>query len=895
MRFSDVTPERWKRIREISSLLLDEPSDPEAVLDRECGGDAELREAVLHLARSYSDSGDLLGCRPLDIGTAGEPEAPALERIGPYRVLREIGRGGMGAVYLARRDDGAYDKQVAIKVLPFGGREQQRLFQRERQILAVLEHPNITRLLDGGTAAGGTPYLVMEYVDGVPLTSYLAERPVNEMLHLFLDVCGAIQYAHQNLVIHCDLKPSNILVDARGTVKVLDFGIAKLIAASGAHTALTFAAMTPAYASPEQRSGHPVNTLSDVYSLGLILYHALAGRMPFDGPGGEAAVIPPPSRWKAELRGDLDSIVMKAVESEPRRRYASVEQFARDIRRYLECKPVEARQGTWWYRTLRYAQRRRWGVATAAAFTIVMTMGAAGTLSQKAKAERRFAEVRKLAQSVVFQYQADLGNLQGSTALRARMAADAVRYLDRIFAEAGPDENLERETALAYRKVGEVQGYGRFANLGDITGATASLDKSTALFESLLSRHPADRDLRTELATTLERKANVLSLSGRNTPAKQAAEQAIRLLAAVAPADAAGEMSAAWRELSNIEERIGRNQAAIEAARRAVEWSAAGPVAREGSAWAYERLAQAIASGVGPNREALEMANRALALYGDHGEACAGEPACRAGYLMALVQLGTIHSYAGNNHEVLRLFGERETEIRELVRRDPNDRSLLRQLRSAQHLQGHTYQDMGRIPEALSKFRESMGTAAEIARTDPGHPEAPCQVVLARSKYAEVLVERTDRVAEAESELKAALRAADAAASDSLVCLDYRKVAVINLARVAERKGDWAQGMEWRRETVRTATRYASKTPGEPLGLVIDAGANYELGLGGLEASRHGDRERRLREARAALQRALEVYRRLHEMGDPLLNQYSGWPERSAALLAKVDKELGGR
>ncbi|MBS1872378.1 MAG: serine/threonine protein kinase [Acidobacteria bacterium] len=891
MRFDGLTPDRWKRIRAVTSLVLDDPSNREAVLDRECQDDAELREAVLHLARSYSETGDLFGCQPMQIAAAAEAGFATADRIGPYRILRELGRGGMGAVYLATRDDGAYSKQVAVKVLPYGGRDQQRLFLRERQILAVLEHPNLTRLLDGGTAEGGTPYLVMDYVDGIPIADYAAGRPKQEVLRLFLQACEAIRYAHQNLVVHCDLKPANILVDGAGVVKVLDFGIARLMEASGVHTMLTSAAMTPAYASPEQRAGRPVNTLSDVYSLGLVLYHLLAGRLPFD-EANEPGELVAPSRWRRDLRGDLDSIVMKATETEPARRYVSVEQFARDIQRHLDSKPVSARQGEWWYRGVRYVQRRRWRVAAVAAFAVVMGLGAAGTLSERAKAERRFNEVRRLAQSVVFQYQDDLSVLAGSTALRARMATDAVRYLDRIATDSGEDEELALETALAYRKVGEVQGYGRVASLGDLTGAEQSLAKSAAILERLSERHPGDSRMTLEWATSLERRANVLSLEGRNAHAKENAERARGLLGKAETAGAARELASVWRELSIIEERRGLNLQAIEAARQAVDWARRAAVPREETAWAYERMATAIAAGIGPNAEAFAAANAALGLYGNHGAACAGDPPCSVGYLTAVVQLATIHGFAGQDAEVLRMFREREADIRELVRRDPNDRSLLRQLRAAQHLQGQAAQSLDQIPEALAKFRETIETAQEIERADPSHPDSHCHVVLARAKYAEVLVMTTNRIDEAESQLRAALQLADSSESDSLTCLDYRKVTVINLARTAERRGDWAAGMEWRRETVRNAMRYAAKSPGEPLGLVIEAGANYELGLGGLEASRHGDRLARLKEARQALLRALEVYRRLHEMGDPLRNQYPGWPQRTSALLATVERAL---
>lgn len=883
MRLDRLTPERWQQIRAIASMALDAaPEDREAILDAKCEGDRGLRAAVLQVLRDFSGTDDLFGCPPpLRAGAGWRPD----DRIGAYRIVRELGHGGMGCVYLAERDDGAFRLQVAIKLIPrHGGR---RLFQREREILARLDHPGIARLLDGGTAEDGSPYLVMEYVDGVPLTDFARDLPIDQKLGLALQVCDSIRYAHQNLVIHRDLKPTNILVTAAGRPKVLDFGVSKLIEeGDGGESAVTHAIMTPAWASPEQRSGAPVTTLTDVYALGLILYRVLTGVMP--APGG---AVPLPSRTVPALKGDLDSILLKALEPEPARRYQSVEQLAGDIGRYLTGEPVEARQGTWWYRTRKLVRRRKVQVAGGTALLLAVTLGGAGTLIQKRRAERRFQDVESLAKAVMFDYQDDLERLPGATAIRARIARDAVQYLDRISEETGASEDLRRRTALAYRKVGEVQGYGRVANLGDVTGAVGNLSKSEAILGVLAGRHPADPGLRLDLAITQERLANTLSLSGRNTMALAAAERSIATLDGLTSADAWRERAAAWREYSTVAGRQGQGKRAIEAARRAVDClSRIGPGHREDRAWAYERLAQALASGERLNEEALAAGRSALDLYGQNGEDCgARDLACRTAWLAALEQFARLYVYAGRLPEAVAISARIEREAAELAARDPNDRLVLRALHSAQHAQGHSYQSLGRTADSLRKFEQAVETAGRIAGSDPQNIEGTCLIIHSRAKLGEMLVQRTGRVADAEAQLREAMRLSSQIRSDSLSCLDFRKIAVINLARVAEKKGDWRAGREWRQETVRTARRVAAQMPGEPLGMIIEAGANFELALGDLEAAAHGDRASCLLEAREALGRALQIYGSLEAMGNPLQYQYNGWPERARAMLKKVE------
>ena len=452
---------RWQRIEDIFHEASELPRDErEAFLDRSCAGDADLRGEVASLLESIDAAGafmtDPVATQGMEL-LAESCHDPFVGRvIGPYRLLRQIGEGGMGAVYLAERADDQFQKRVAIKLMRIGAADPFLLnrFHTERQILASLEHPNIARLLDGGTLPDGSPFIVMEFIEGLPIEEYCDEHrlPVVRRLELFLDVCSAVQYAHQHLVIHRDIKDSNILVTADGVPKLLDFGIAKLLEAQPPAVAeqsqtSTRMLLTPDYASPEQARGEAMTTRSDVYSLGVLLYRLLTGRRPYELGGlnpAEAmiaigvvepakpstAVIRPrgsapdldsadPSPEEAavarqssseglrrHLRGDLDNVVLMALRKEARLRYASVEQFAADIRRHLEGHPVVARPGTVAYRTAKFVSRHRTAVVAAGLVLLAVAAGILSTIRQADIAaeerDRARIEARKAEQVTAF-------------------------------------------------------------------------------------------------------------------------------------------------------------------------------------------------------------------------------------------------------------------------------------------------------------------------------------------------------------------------------------------------------------------------------------------------------------------------------------------------------------
>ncbi len=417
--------ERWQRVSAIFDEAVDVAQDMRAaLLDRLCGGDVNLRGDVEMLLDADAAATDFDRGIAVARGTVAADWAEnddiesvrAGDRIGPWRLVAEIGRGGMGVVWLAARADGQFEQRAALKLIKRGMDSEAVLarFLRERQILARLEHPHIARLLDGGIAADGRPYFAMECVAGEPLLRYCAERglKLEERISLFLDICAAVQFAHRQLVVHRDLKPSNVLIGADGSAKLLDFGIAKLLGDEVGSATQTSEVkdrpLTPAYASPEQLTGAPISTATDVYALGAILYELLTGQRPHDlsdaptsdeirrllettaptAPSKRATVDAPVAARR--LRGDLDTIVLTALKREPERRYATVDALAADLRRYLDGRPIAARPDSGIYRTRKFVARHRIGVA-AGVLTVAGLLAATAVSWQQLQLARREA------------------------------------------------------------------------------------------------------------------------------------------------------------------------------------------------------------------------------------------------------------------------------------------------------------------------------------------------------------------------------------------------------------------------------------------------------------------------------------------------------------------------
>ena len=544
-------------------------ADRFAYVENECIGRPELQAEVLELLDSasvriiesviHAAAGSLAHHEP-----SAEPFATG-QQIGAYVIMESLGRGGMGQVFRAMRSDDEFQHEVAIKVLrpeAAQGAELKSRFLSERRILASLEHPYIARLIDGG-ADRGQPYLVMEYArGGLPLDQYIKDRKLTteEKLRLFLKICEAVQHAHQRLVVHRDLKPSNILVLPDGTPKLLDFGIAKLLDSDdnlrtqAPLTATGWMMLTPDYASPEQVAGEPITVASDVYSLGVVLYEAVTGDRPYRIKSYTpveihqavcSAAVPAPSsvvthasRLYRQLAGDVDNIVLMAMRKEPERRYRSVEQFASDIQAHLNGLPVSARRDTFGYRSSKFIRRNKLVLAALTVAILALAIGFGVALwqasiarQQASNAETRFRQVRQLTNRFLFEFDEKIRNLEGSTPAREALVKTANEYLASLAKDAGEDRELQRELAIAYRMLGEVQGGPRTASMGRSDDALQSYRKSVELsrrlFESGL-RDPAMLEQTIEAERMLGLLENRLLPDGAAAYARRLTE-AIRL------------------------------------------------------------------------------------------------------------------------------------------------------------------------------------------------------------------------------------------------------------------------------------------------------------------------------------------------------------------------------
>ena len=536
---------RAVRIAELMKSALErDPGEWPSFLDEACGADAELRVEVESLLQFEQSGSGFMRQPAVELAAhllVNRRELKPEETVGEYQIISLIGKGGMGDVYLAL--DLQLRRKVALKIIRDGVDigDIHRRFIREEQILASLNHPNIARLYGAAVSQNGVPYLVMEYVEGECLDDYCNRRSLttNQRLNIFRKICAAVTYAHQHLVIHRDLKPANIRVTTDGEPMLLDFGIARLLDAetsrTSGHTVNVEKLMTPDYASPEQLRGGIMTTASDVYSLGVVLYELLTGRRPYrsnsrnpdeiakavlneeaEGPGTAVRGI-------ASLGGDLDNIVLMAMRKEPERRYASAGQFSADIGRYLEGLPVIARKDTWSYRSAKFVRRHRVGMSAAAIVILTFLGGivsttweAQRTKAQKIRAEKRFNDVRHLANSFLFEIDPQIQNLQGATAARQTLVKRGLEYLDSLALESGNDRSLQHELAKAYWRVGSIQGKPSLPNLGDTAGAIASYRKAQAIFESLLMDKPTDRAVQRDLAFTYQYLGHVLGEKTRD-------------------------------------------------------------------------------------------------------------------------------------------------------------------------------------------------------------------------------------------------------------------------------------------------------------------------------------------------------------------------------------------
>ncbi len=738
---------RWERVQQIFEVAADLPESARAArLSELCGDDAELRKEVESLL-SF-DTGTAPFQRAVE-ETAASLDGPELTHAGPYRLVREIGRGGMGAVYLAVRDDDEFQREVAVKLVK-RGMDTDAIVQRfrtERQILALLEHPRIARLYDGGSTRDGRPFLVMEYVPGEPIGAYCQQRslPLQDRLQLFRQVCEGVEHAHRRLVIHRDLKPSNILV-ADGQVKLLDFGIAKLLDADAQHTmAMTGVRMlTPEYASPEQVRGDPVTTATDIYALGAVLFELLTG-MPAHPLqtgsmeelervvcGGVAPV--------AGAGDELDHIVQMAMRLEPERRYASVAHLSDDVARYLDHRPVLARPDSVSYRAAKFVRRHRGGVAAAALVLVSLVGGILGTAWQAhranenaRRAEERFNQVRRLANVFLFDVEAKISTLPGATEARELLTRTATEYLDSLVKEASGDTGLQLELANAYLRVGDVQGNSGQPNLGRPKDAVVSYAKGAALMEQLR----ANGDAPPESLLLLARLESALSgASARTSQSIQSAEHRQRALELVReyrrarPNDDAAialEVESLAQLSADLTHRGDYQRALqyIEQAHPLLQLRSPGKESKGLRALLYYRKANTFAV-MGRLEDAVEQMRTSVGLREQLGREYPMDARLQAQLLRAYNELGGMlgdpdENNLGRYGEAITFFEKANGIAEAQYRNDPNSSFAPTNLGYGLTGIGRIYCELGKPREALPYFDRAIQIKERVAARDPGN------------------------------------------------------------------------------------------------------------------------------------------------------------------------------
>jgi serine/threonine protein kinase len=780
-------PDNWEKVQEVFFAAADLPSaEQRRFLDGACRDNPDLRrdvDSLLVADRSHSHDIDRAVEAAAQQITGADPVIGA--RFGPWRVIREIGRGGMGVVYLAIRDDAQFHKQAAIKLIRAGMDTAELLlrFRHERQILASLDHPYIARLIDGGTTPEGRPFLVMDHVEGLRIDNWCRERGlgVEDRCLLFLKVCEAVSYAHRSLVVHRDLKPGNILIAADGAPKLLDFGVAKLLASDrDPGLTATKPALTPDYASPEQILGQPITTATDIYSLGAILYKLLSGAKPHrldsatpaevervvcqtEIPRPSAAVdprLPNAARLGRRLAGDLDNIVMMALRKEPARRYASVDQFADDIRRHLDGRPVRARQNSVAYRTRKFLRRRRFEIAGAAIVAASLVAGMVMSLSQErqaetarqaaesqrkvavaqravaereragaeaarvseaaqhriadeqrdralhesARAEQALTELLDLADRTLFEIHDAIAALPGAVEARQRVVRTTLEYLHGLEKTHGLDDRMRLLLSSAYLKIGAAQGDPMGPSLQDSEGAMRSYRKAEAMLAPLYGRRSDDPAV---MLRWLQIERGLADLIGRNGHPREAARAFVALLPAA--------------------HRLGQLRPSnLDSARQEADTLAS-------LSWALRHSSDF--------RGALTRADQAIALWSDLVGRFPADPDAKA-------QLGSAYASAaasidGDLALAARYF-ERSIRMREeILQARPDDLALRRDLivtyGNYSAVLGMPWQNnLGRYEEARAYCRKSVALARELAKADPRNMTAQYDLGVSLSRLGMV-------------------------------------------------------------------------------------------------------------------------------------------------------------
>ena len=801
-----MTPERWQQVSEaLDKALQLSPAQLQHYLAEIAQRDPELHRELESLLVSHEQAGrEFLNAPTLqttqDEGKANLRLTLLGRRLGAYQIVEQIGVGGMGAVYRAFRADDQYRKQVALKVVR-GGQDSAFVisrFKNERQILASLDHPNIAHLLDGGTTEDGAPYFIMELIEGESIDQYCDHHQlgIGHRLRLFLEVCSAVQFAHQRLIIHRDLKPGNILVTADGTPKLLDFGIAKILDPGAVTdtfqpTLTQFRALTPSYASPEQIKGEAITTASDVYSLGVVLYELLTGRHPYQVAGdtvekvaraacemepkkpssvvlqratvsrdyspkpaitGSAQTAENAEKIRKGLRGDLDNIILMALRKEPQRRYSSVEQFAQDIRRHLENLPVIARKDTARYRTSKFMKRHKAGVAATAGVAVIVLAALVVTLHEERVAQRRFNDVRRLANSMIFEVHDSVAKVPGTTTARKLIAQRSLDYLDSLSRGAGRNRSLQSELATAYVKVGDVQGQSYYANLGDSAGALASYRKALAIREELAASDPADLANRLDLARCHNKVGEMLAKMGDHSNASANYQKALSLVESLMAQDSSSlnngnelvltqtRLGYVLEDMGNLPEALTRHRSAVAAGEKLLAAHPSDPLACHDLATAYNNVGNLLAKSGNP-REGLETYRKGLAVC---EWVSADDPnstqANSRGWVDDYVRMGEMLTQLGNKKEAFENLQKAMSIAQRLSAADPQDAQARSDLSACYQSIGESQVAFGDATKAIEDYRQAITIRERLSAEDARNAEAQADLASSYAKLAQAYI-----------------------------------------------------------------------------------------------------------------------------------------------------------
>lgn len=820
-----MTASHWERVQELfhAAVELNE-SERVEFLNGTCGADTGLCREVRNLLNAATVADEFLESS-LAGASADLFDLQPNEQIGPYSIIRTLGEGGMGTVYLGVRCDDEYHKVVAIKFIRagFAGPEPGRRFRSERQILANLEHPGIARLLDGGTTSG-SPYLVMEYVDGLAIDDYCRQQhlSVRERLRLFQRVCAAVSYAHRHLVVHRDIKPSNILVTSEGEPKLLDFGIAKLLLEAQTDAPATRAAerfLTPEYSSPEQIRGEAITTAADVYSLGVLLYELLAGAKPFRLEGESfteceriicETTPPKPSTAGGgkEAAGDLDSITLTAMRKEVARRYPSVDSLHEDVQRYLDGMPVRAQPDRWQYRASKFVRRHRPGTAIAAAImlllgTAIFLIISAERESQAARleAEQRFQTVLAMADSSLFEIDEAIAEHRGTTEERALVVQRVLEYLNLLARRGNRKPALDRELARAYEKLCDIQFHDGPGNLGDSSGALISARKALELRQRLA--RSSGRPEVEAVAGDLMRVAALEGLTGNVVSGTENYSRARRVYESLAnrfPQDRSlrSQVAEAYLQTGNLERLLNSGVASargdLEKGFEIRKASLASLPQDEASLRGMEEarvfLADFEHQQTGNEVDAFDNIERALAIA---RQLCATFPdntGYRSDLASILLRVGRIQLSLKKPAKAIPLLRESLRQFDGLGASDQTDAKFVRDRAIVAESLAEALFEAGKPKEAEALYRGSLAILLGLMRAYPNHRDTQYDVAGAQTSLGALLT-ATGRVDEGIGQLEASLKLTEglvAADPENMRCRSRLAGAERELGRAWEKK-----------------------------------------------------------------------------------------------------------